>query len=100
MSDFELLSYNFDAINDAGTGLSQQAQNITNELEHFEQMFQRFIQDHWSDGQGTVAFQEIQNKWRASSNDLVAKLAKLGVAVSAGGDHMREADALAAKSFG
>ncbi|NKY89186.1 WXG100 family type VII secretion target [Nocardia veterana] len=99
MSDFGLLSYNFDAISEVGGGLSQDASNITHELEEFEKMFQVFIQENWTDGQGTVAFQEIQNKWRGASNDLVEKLAKLGVAVSAGSDHMREADALAAKAF-
>ncbi|MBF6242217.1 MULTISPECIES: WXG100 family type VII secretion target [Nocardia] len=100
MSDFELLSYNFDSIRDAGTNLGKQAQDITNELENFEKMFQAFITHHWTDGLGTTAFQEIQQKWRASSDDLVAKLAQLGVAVTAGGDHMQEADALAAKTFG
>jgi uncharacterized protein YukE len=99
MSDFGTLSYDFGSIDDHGTGLKSEAMNITSALEDLEQQFRNFIASHWQNGNGTEAFQHIQNNWRQQSDDLTARLLQLGTHTVSAGDAMNTTDGLVAKLF-
>ncbi|MBF6171358.1 WXG100 family type VII secretion target [Nocardia blacklockiae] len=100
MSDFGEISYDFGAINDAGSGLHTEAMNITSALEDMEKEFQTFITSHWQGGQGNEAFNAVQSRWGAQSNDLMAALTQLGTKTISAGEAMQGADVLAAKIIG
>ncbi|MEU3010714.1 WXG100 family type VII secretion target [Nocardia asteroides] len=90
--DIGAIRYDFGAINDAGVGLQAEAQQITTALQDYENEFQRFIEDHWSDGEGSAAFVALQAKWQTQSVDLNTKLQKIGATTLSGADNMRATD--------
>ncbi|NKY50429.1 WXG100 family type VII secretion target [Nocardia vermiculata] len=97
MSDFGEISYDFGAINDAGTGIKSEAMQITSALEDMERNFQNFITTHWTGSDAADAFNSVQQNWRQQSDELSASLAQLGAHTVGAGDEMKGADVLAAK---
>ncbi|MEV0333028.1 WXG100 family type VII secretion target [Nocardia sp. NPDC050717] len=93
MTDIGSIRYDFAAINDAGSGLEAQAQNITTALQDYENEFQRFIEENWSEGEGSTAFAIMQTKWQQQSIDLNTSLQKLGATTLSGAENMKATDA-------
>ncbi|MFE6923334.1 WXG100 family type VII secretion target [Nocardia sp. NPDC057663] len=93
MTDIGSIRYDFAAINDAGSGLQTQAREITTALQDYENEFQRFIEEHWSDGEGSTAFTILQSKWQSQSIDLNTKLQAIGTKTLSGSDNMKATDA-------
>ncbi|WP_342801091.1 WXG100 family type VII secretion target [Nocardia sp. No.11] len=92
MADIGSIRYDFNAINDAGAGLQSQAQNITTALQDYENEFQRFIEEHWSEGEGSTAFAIMQTKWQQQSMELNASLQKIGATTLSGAENMKATD--------
>ncbi|MBW0271430.1 hypothetical protein ATM97_11770 [Nocardia sp. MH4] len=93
MTDIGAIRYDFAAINDAGSGLQSQAQQITTALQDYENEFQRFIEENWSEGEGSTAFTIMQTKWAQQSTDLNAKLQAIGTKTLSGSENMKATDA-------
>ncbi|MEV0433746.1 WXG100 family type VII secretion target [Nocardia sp. NPDC050413] len=93
MADIGNIRYDFAAIDDAGSGLKAQAQNITTALQDYENEFQRFIEENWSEGEGSAAFTIMQTKWSQDSLNLNASLQKIGATTLSGAESMRATDA-------
>lgn len=100
MTDIGSIRYDFNAINDAGTGLQSQAQQITTALQDFENEFERFIVDNWSEGEGSTAFTILQTKWQGESVDLNAKLQAIGTKTLSGSENMKATDVRLAQMLG
>ncbi|MGS2808725.1 WXG100 family type VII secretion target [Nocardia sp. MW-W600-9] len=92
MTDIGSIRYDFAAINDAGAGLQTQAREITTALQDYENEFQRFIEEHWSDGEGSTAFTILQTKWQSQSIDLNTKLQAIGTKTLSGSENMKATD--------
>lgn len=92
MADIGAIRYDFAAINDAGSGLQSQAQNITTALQDYENEFQRFIEANWSEGEGSTAFTIMQTKWQQQSMELNASLQKIGATTLSGAENMKATD--------
>ncbi|WP_063057006.1 WXG100 family type VII secretion target [Nocardia salmonicida] len=92
MTDLGAIRYDFGAINDAGSGLQAEAQQITTALQDYENEFQRFIEENWSEGEGSTAFSIMQTKWAAQALDLNAKLQQIGAKTLAGSEGMQQTD--------
>lgn len=92
MADIGAIRYDFAAINDAGSGLQSQAQNITTALQDYENEFQRFIEENWSEGEGSTAFTIMQTKWQQQSMELNASLQKIGATTLSGAENMKATD--------
>ncbi|MGM7644121.1 WXG100 family type VII secretion target [Nocardia sp. JW2] len=92
MADIGSIRYDFAAINDAGTGLQSQAQAITSALQDYENEFQRFIEENWSEGEGSAAFTIMQTKWSQDSINLNTSLQKIGATTLSGADSMKATD--------
>ncbi|MFF0491288.1 WXG100 family type VII secretion target [Nocardia sp. NPDC004068] len=97
MSDFGEISYDFGAINDAGTGLKAEAMNITSALEDMEKKFRDFVTSHWTGSEASEAFSHVQGNWRQQSDELMMTLAQLGTKTVDSGAGMQDTDILAAK---
>ncbi|MFI5777201.1 WXG100 family type VII secretion target [Nocardia sp. NPDC051570] len=97
MSDFGTISYDFGAIDDAGSGLKTEAMNIVSALEEMEKKFQTFVSSHWTGSQGAEAFTQVQGNWRQQSDELMTTLAQLGTKTVDAGQGMQGTDVLAAK---
>lgn len=96
--DYGDIRYDFSAVNDAGTGVQAEAVRIAQELQEFEEMFERFIEKSFGGGaQGSTAFVILQTKWSAESVELNTKLQSIGAKVVSGGEHMQGVDAQLAK---
>lgn len=92
MADIGSIRYDFAAIDDAGSGLKAQAQNITTALQDYENEFQRFIEENWSEGEGSAAFTIMQTKWSQDSLNLNSSLQKIGATTVSGSENMRATD--------
>ncbi|MGW6724462.1 WXG100 family type VII secretion target [Nocardia sp. NPDC055029] len=97
MADIGAIRYDFAAINDAGSGLQTQAQSITTALQDYENEFQRFIEENWSEGEGSTAFTIMQTKWQQQSMALNASLQKIGATTLSGADNMKATDVALAR---
>lgn len=97
MADIGAIRYDFAAINDAGTGLQNQAQQITTALQDYENEFQRFIEENWSEGEGSAAFAIMQTKWQQQSMDLNTSLQKIGTTTLSGSENMKATDVALAR---
>ncbi|WP_410873791.1 WXG100 family type VII secretion target [Nocardia sp. A7] len=92
MADIGSIRYDFGAIDDAGSGLKTQAQQITSALQDYENEFQRFIESNWSEGEGSAAFAIMQTKWSNDSLALNGSLQKIGATTLSGSEGMRATD--------
>ncbi|MGV9674757.1 WXG100 family type VII secretion target [Nocardia sp. NPDC003482] len=95
--DFGEISYDFSAINDAGTGLKAEAMNIMSSLEDMEKKFRDFVTSHWTGSDAAAAFDQVQSNWRQQSDELMMTLAQLGTKTVDSGAGMQDTDILAAK---
>ncbi|MFD6267788.1 WXG100 family type VII secretion target [Nocardia asteroides] len=97
MTDIGAIRYEFSAINDSGTGLQKAAQDITTALQDYENEFQRFIEDNWSEGEGSTAFAIMQSKWQGDAIELNAALQAIGTKTISGAENMKATDSRLAR---
>ncbi|MEV6062013.1 WXG100 family type VII secretion target [Nocardia asteroides] len=95
--DYGDIRYDFGAVDDAGTGLQKDAQEIATALQEFENLFQDFIMTSFDAGEGSAAFSILQTKWSQQSVDLNNDLQAIGAKVVSGGQHMEATDKAMAK---
>ncbi|MFD3705073.1 WXG100 family type VII secretion target [Nocardia sp. NPDC058658] len=95
--DYGEIKYNFEAIDDAGTGLQKDAQDIATALQDLENLFQDFIVKSFPEGEGSGAFSILQTKWSGQSVELNQDLQAVGAKVVSGGQHMADTDKALAK---
>ena len=91
MADIGAIRYDFNAINDSGSGLQAAAREITTALQDYENAFEKFIVENW-EGEGAAAFSIMQTKWQGDSIELNTCLQAIGTKTISGAENMQATD--------